>query len=54
MKNKMLMLIAHAESAKTIIEYAGSDEKGRLFVPREWLDSLAELAVAAQTEYEEC
>ncbi len=54
MKNKMLMLIAYAESAKTIIEYAGGDGEGRLFVPREWLDSLAELAVAAQTEYEEC
>ena len=50
---RMLMLIAYAQSAKTIVEYAGNDKDGNLFVPMEWLDNLADLADAALKEYEE-
>jgi len=53
MKKKMMMLIAFAGSAKTIIEYSGCDGEGQLFVPREWMVSLVELAEEAVKEYEE-
>ena len=53
MKERMMMLIGFASSAKTIIEYAKREPDGCLHVPREWLDALADYAEAATREREE-
>ena len=52
MKKRILMLIAFAGSAKTLLEYARCDGEGNILVPRDWLDSLAEMADKAIEEYE--